>query len=144
MIFSFSIISPYLNKSNKKIKPPYKKVTRWSWKRDSNTRPAHYECAALPTELFQQMVNIIILKSTPIINSFEKIFHHEKSSANIFLQSCHFYICLMSLPQKYAAVQLPIILEATRCVYLSAIPFISRFVLIIVGSDESVLVLMIL
>ena len=26
----------------------------WSWKRDSNTRPAHYEWAALPTELFQQ------------------------------------------------------------------------------------------
>ena len=28
----------------------------WSWKRDSNTRPAHYECAALPTELFQQIL----------------------------------------------------------------------------------------
>ena len=28
----------------------------WSWKRDLNTRPAHYECAALPTELFQQML----------------------------------------------------------------------------------------
>ena len=25
----------------------------WSWKRDSNTRPADYESAALPTELFQ-------------------------------------------------------------------------------------------
>ena len=28
----------------------------WSWKRDSNTRPAHYEWAALPTELFQQLL----------------------------------------------------------------------------------------
>ncbi len=28
----------------------------WSWKRDSNTRPAHYECAALPTELFQHIL----------------------------------------------------------------------------------------
>ena len=27
----------------------------WSWKRDSNTRPADYESAALPTELFQQL-----------------------------------------------------------------------------------------
>jgi hypothetical protein len=26
----------------------------WSWKRDLNTRPADYESAALPTELFQQ------------------------------------------------------------------------------------------
>ena len=27
----------------------------WSWKRDSNTRPADYESAALPTELFQHI-----------------------------------------------------------------------------------------
>ena len=31
-------------------------ILGWSWKRDSNTRPAHYECAALPTELFQQIL----------------------------------------------------------------------------------------
>ena len=28
---------------------------RWSWKRDLNTRPADYESAALPTELFQHI-----------------------------------------------------------------------------------------
>ncbi len=32
-------------------------ILSWSWKRDSNTRPAHYECAALPTELFQQTLH---------------------------------------------------------------------------------------
>ena len=28
----------------------------WSWKCDSNTRPADYESAALPTELFQHFL----------------------------------------------------------------------------------------
>ena len=28
----------------------------WSWKRDLNTRPADYESAALPTELFQHLI----------------------------------------------------------------------------------------
>jgi hypothetical protein len=36
-------------------------TSAWSWKRDLNTRPAHYECAALPTELFQQISVFIIL-----------------------------------------------------------------------------------
>ena len=31
-------------------------IQKWSWKRDLNTRPAHYECAALPTELFQHRI----------------------------------------------------------------------------------------
>ena len=39
------------------------RVLQWSWKRDLNTRPAHYECAALPTELFQQ-------KNTTILYTF--------------------------------------------------------------------------
>ena len=30
----------------------------WSWKRDLNTRPADYESAALPTELFQRIRNV--------------------------------------------------------------------------------------
>ena len=50
----------------------------WSWKRDSNTRPAHYECAALPTELFQQT-----LHSLSYIFWFVKIF---LLSSNIKLQ----------------------------------------------------------
>ena len=29
----------------------------WSWKRDLNTRPADYESAALPTELFQRLMH---------------------------------------------------------------------------------------
>ena len=32
----------------------------WSWKRDLNTRPAHYEWAALPTELFQHILNFSV------------------------------------------------------------------------------------
>ena len=31
-------------------------IFSWSWQRDSNLRPAHYECAALPTELRQQIL----------------------------------------------------------------------------------------
>ena len=38
-------------KLNRELRAP---AWRWSWKRDLNTRPAHYECAALPTELFQR------------------------------------------------------------------------------------------
>ena len=42
---------------------------RWSWKRDLNTRPAHYECAALPTELFQPVsCDLLILQ-----HSFQKV-----------------------------------------------------------------------
>ena len=40
-----------------KEKSPANKRLRgflWSWKRDLNTRPADYESAALPTELFQR------------------------------------------------------------------------------------------
>ena len=46
----------------------------WSWKRDSNTRPAHYEWAALPTELFQQNIllntNSIIYKTLVFFKGF--------------------------------------------------------------------------
>ncbi len=47
-------------------------ISLWSWKRDSNTRPAHYECAALPTELFQHIdfAFKIILKVSPLIKRF--------------------------------------------------------------------------
>lgn len=45
----------------------------WSWKRDLNTRPAHYECAALPTELFQRCYNII-LQMNNIVKPFGIIF----------------------------------------------------------------------
>ena len=31
----------------------FRGAEKWSWKRDLNTRPVHYECTALPTELFQ-------------------------------------------------------------------------------------------
>ena len=30
----------------------------WSWEWDSNPRPTHYECVALPTELFQRKTNL--------------------------------------------------------------------------------------
>ncbi len=30
--------------------------TKWSWQCDLNTRPTHYECVALPTELCQRTV----------------------------------------------------------------------------------------
>src|SRR5690349_19529680 len=39
-------------------KGPTKKTTRcldWCRKQESNLRPTHYECAALPTELFRRM-----------------------------------------------------------------------------------------
>ena len=39
-------------------------ILGWSWKRDSNTRPAHYECAALPTELFQH-IKFLTVKMLP-------------------------------------------------------------------------------
>ena len=39
----------------KKEAPAWQVLLFWSWKRDSNTRPADYESAALPTELFQPM-----------------------------------------------------------------------------------------
>ena len=32
----------------------------WSWQRDSNLRPAHYECAALPTELCQLLMHQLV------------------------------------------------------------------------------------
>ena len=31
-----------------------------SWRRESNLRPAHYECAALPTELRQQTYILLL------------------------------------------------------------------------------------
>ena len=55
--------------SGVKKNPPYRTIMRtdglliWSWRWDSNPRPAHYECAALPTELRQQKC-VRIRKST--------------------------------------------------------------------------------
>ncbi len=37
----------------RKRKSPRQKARAWSWKPDSNRRPTHYECVALPTELYQ-------------------------------------------------------------------------------------------
>ena len=48
----------------------------WSWKRDSNTRPADYESAALPTELFQRFsssnmpASLILPQFCPSVNHF--------------------------------------------------------------------------
>ena len=38
-----------MNKSRRFLTKP----TAWSWRPDSNRRPTHYECVALPTELHQ-------------------------------------------------------------------------------------------
>ena len=35
-----------------------KSATTWSWQCDSNTRPADYESAALPTELYQHLLGV--------------------------------------------------------------------------------------
>ena len=37
------------------IKTPPKNSGAWSWGPDSNRRPTHYECVALPTELHQHI-----------------------------------------------------------------------------------------
>ena len=43
-------------RTQKKPRNPHDSWTfSWSWKRDLNTRPADYESAALPTELFQHI-----------------------------------------------------------------------------------------
>ena len=44
----------------------------WSWQCDSNTRPADYESAALPTELCQHLSNdlIIISKERRVVKGF--------------------------------------------------------------------------
>src|SRR6188768_3818650 len=38
---------------------------RWCRKQESNLRPTHYECAALPTELFRHYKGLRILGSGP-------------------------------------------------------------------------------
>ncbi len=56
-----NVLSISLLRANKNaVREPSNGVDAWSWKRDLNTRPAHYECAALPTELFQHYYNIIL------------------------------------------------------------------------------------
>ena len=64
-----SVLKSYPHHKHFKIRHKNKKVralssvrtiTIWSWKRDLNTRPAHYEWAALPTELFQHILNFSV------------------------------------------------------------------------------------
>ena len=44
----------------------YALYTKKSWKRDLNPRPTHYECVALPTELFQPIATAMYLFYTII------------------------------------------------------------------------------
>ena len=76
-----SVLKSYPHHKHFKIRHKNKKVralssvrtiTIWSWKRDLNTRPAHYECAALPTEPYQH--NVLRCSTAKIILYFaEKI-----------------------------------------------------------------------
>src|SRR5699024_9542670 len=45
-------------------------VDVWSWQCDSNTRPADYESAALPTELCQHQCLKILAHGRPKVNYF--------------------------------------------------------------------------
>ena len=52
---------------------------KWCRKEDSNLRPAHYECVALPTELFRLDCDEIF--KSAIVYLVAIFFHQEKASA---------------------------------------------------------------
>ena len=54
-------VEPGESRRNPKIKARKACLYFWSWQCDSNTRPADYESAALPTELCQLICNAVIL-----------------------------------------------------------------------------------
>ena len=47
----FIVEFPLKRKKARKTVPVFRALRNWSQRGDSNLRPAHYECAALPTEL---------------------------------------------------------------------------------------------
>ena len=58
----------------------------WSWKRDSNTRPADYESAALPTELFRQICLIKYFLPYRTKSYFNQTLQHTFHRANFYNQ----------------------------------------------------------